>query len=132
MSKFIENLGFMAWVKRSNYTHLEKKLLKVQSIDFARKMISTKAMGDAFCNFKFNEVFLLPCTGHKDIHDKDLYVGSIVDFNGELFEVTYSDYSGFALSNSRNWTSSRFASGACKIVGNTFENKDLLCKVRGE
>ncbi len=132
MSKFIENLGFMVYDKRlqvlrpANYIYFNKKNDKGE-VGFD---LTDEACSDMVRNF--NEVELLPCTGHKDIKGKPLYVGAIIKFNDELYEVCYNDNQGFCIANTVTWQSAVFADKCSEIVGNIFENEDLKKEVRGE
>ncbi len=133
MSKFIDNLGFMAWDKR------HEKLLKVAILNaktgdvlydldnFFKTNITSMPQGAGK-----EDVILLPYTGHEDRNENPLFEGVIVKMNDDLYEVTYNDYNGFTVANIYNWFSVVYADKVCEIVGNVFEDVDLRKKVRGE
>ncbi len=132
MSKFIDNLGFMALDKRHS------QIYKVSMINLKN--------GDVYYDLDYffqtdvkvcpqgaskKDIELLPCTGHKDMNGKSLFKGAIIKFNDELYEVCYNDLNGFMIANTKTWMSAVHADDCSEIVGNIFENDDLKKEVRG-
>lgn len=72
-------------------------------------------------------------TGLQDVTGKDIYEGDILEFDEKewgckhIFEVKYDKYSGFVGSGTlRDWEV------FCKIIGNIYENPELLERGRGK
>ena len=77
--------------------------------------------------------FIREFTGLRDATGKDIYEGDILEFDEKewgckhIFEVKYDKYSGFVGSGTlRDW------GVFCKIIGNIYENPELLEQGRGK
>ena len=78
-----------------------------------------------------DEYELMQFTGLKDKNGKEIYEGDIVDFNGTRglfkYEVTFSEgsfcYNVFGDMKSFKYDGANYS---CEVIGNVYENKDLL------
>lgn len=111
------------------------KVLEVESIRFDTKVIE---IYDESCNtyryLDFEDVEFMENTGFKDIHGDYVYVGSILTDGGVLGD-DYWDYAtiekdindGYCISWKNNeFSESLYECSAYSVVGNIYENKELL------
>lgn len=84
------------------------------------------------CNTKYPDtVPIMQYTGLKDNNDAEIYEGDIVELDGMYFEVAFTDgafeiwYNGFDFQGNLHRINS-----VCNIVGNIYQNKELLSKTK--
>jgi hypothetical protein len=112
----------------------EKKVIDVHAIDFVNKIIFQNTGGRTKKFYSFDEVEFMENTGFKDIHGDYVYVGSILTDEGVLGD-DYWDYAtiekdindGYCISWENNeFSESLYECSAYSVVGNIYENKELL------
>ena len=112
----------------------EKKVIDVHAIDFVNKIIFQNTGGRTKKFYPFDEVEFLENTGFKDNNGKYIYVGSILTDEGVLGD-DYWDYAtiekdindGYCISWENNeFSESLYECSAYSVVGNIYENKELL------
>ena len=112
----------------------EKKVIDVHAIDFVNKIIFQNTGGRAKKFYPFDEVEFMENTGLKDKHGDYVYVGSILTDEGVLGD-DYWDYAtiekdindGYCIFWENNeFSESLYECSAYSVVGNIYENKELL------
>jgi hypothetical protein len=104
----------------------EKKVIDVHAIDFVNKIIFQNTGGRTKKIYPFDEVEFMENTGYVDINKKHICVGDIVKILGAYFEIKYRAYKGYVIKN-KKYTLSLEANLDCvSIVGNIYENKELV------
>ena len=112
----------------------EKKVIDVHAIDFVNKIIFQNTGGRTKKFYPFDEVEFMENTGLKDKHGDYVYVGSILTDEGVLGD-DYWDYAtiekdindGYCISWGNNeFSESLYECSAYSVVGNIYENKNLL------
>lgn len=112
----------------------EKKVIDVHAIDFVNKIIFQNTGGRTKKFYPFDEVEFMENTGLKDKHGDYVYVGSILTDEGVLGD-DYWDYAtiekdindGYCISWGNNeFSESLYECSAYSVVGNIYENKELL------
>jgi hypothetical protein len=103
---------------------------EVEMIDFHNKQVSVYDIGIGFRGgaaiFSFDKVEFMENTGYVDINKKHICVGDIVEILGAYFEIKYRAYKGYVIKN-KKYTLSLEANLDCvSVVGNIYENKELL------
>ena len=110
-------------------------VLPVEEINFDINVVEVSLDNSiGFAQFDFDEVEFMENTGLKDKHGDYVYVGSILTDEGVL-GVDYWDYAtiekdindGYCISQENNkFSESLYKCSAYSVVGNIYENKDLL------
>lgn len=101
---------------------------------FGKKMISWEELCDDYevCWGLFNNQHIkipMQYTGLKDKNDVDIYEGDIVKCNEILFRVLWSEKdAGFYLYKNTLFSLSNIFSPDTEVIGNIYENKELLEK----
>ena len=111
---------------------------EVEMIDFYNKVVLARLIGvrprGETAIYSFDEVELMENTGFKDINGDYIYVGSILTDEGVLGD-DYWDYAtiekdindGYCISWKNNeFSESLYECSAYSVVGNIYENKELL------
>lgn len=110
-------------------------VLPVEEINFDINVVEVSLDNSiGFAQFDFDEVEFMENTGLKDKHGDYVYVGSILTDEGVLGD-DYWDYAtiekdindGYCISWENNkFSESLYKCSAYSVVGNIYENKDLL------
>lgn len=124
-------IKFRAWDKRYG-------LVKIRHLDFSEKSGNIHTIHGSFDNGQSSlstddkkGTILMQYTGLKDCNNKEIYEGDIVkDALDELKVVYFIDgvfvMTDFEKQNTWNCDSDLVAINHCEIVGNIYENKELL------
>lgn len=115
---------FRAWFKQGS------KMVNVATIDFLEKEVKSHAN----VMYSFDEIELMQSTGLFDMYDKEIFEGDVLKtYDGELAKVYWDDvlagwfvnfiYETAELSEVADLQSSR---SICKIIGNIYENLELM------
>ena len=125
-------IKFRAWLKE------EKKIVNVETIDFTDKSIQYLEKSEIINAYllrrvSFDDVELMQYTGLNDKNDKEIYEGDILFFRDEntKYVVVWQD-AAFIIksieirkySEEMCWLDDTEI--CCEIVGNIYENKNLL------
>ena len=131
----MRNLKFRTWDK------LQKQIFEVTKIDF--KAIERNVYGyityksilgqiDTNLSFRsFDDIELMQYSGLKDCNNKEIYEGDIVKYISDFYRVKFID-GAFILENLKDKTfllsffENPKTAGICVVVGNIYENKELL------
>ena len=107
-----------------------KVIANVSNIDFLTRQVQMNAGGMHSERVSGDKVILLQYTGLKDKNGVEIYVGDIVEcFNDGLSEVLFRKGSfGMLTYTSKGVDFYTFNEvyGVCEIIGNIYENSDLL------
>lgn len=76
--------------------------------------------------YSFDGVEFMENTGLKDKNREDIYEGDIVEIAGSYFEIKYRALKGYVIENKEYTLSLEANLDSVSIVGNIYENKDLL------
>lgn len=132
----VREIEFRAWLKQ------EKKMVEVKEIIFApEKQIAYdaeyrngKSLPFHYLNYKlFNDIELMQYTGLKDKNGVKIFEGDIVKCGKKIAVVKYGyhncgcchDVYGFTVLD-KNGVTDAFSFGYCEVIGNIYENKELL------
>jgi len=120
----MREIKFRAWDKEN------KKMMKVSSLHLENKEISVKENG-TFHLFRMQD--LMQYTGLKDKNDKEIYEGDILFFRDENMKyiVVWQDAAFIIKSIEIRKYSEKMCwlddtEICCEIIGNVYENKNLL------
>lgn len=110
------------------------KVLDVELIDFNEKTL--EVYDDDYMDFEdpsigfkcyfFDEVEFMENTGYVDINKKHICVGDIVEILGVYFEIKYRTFKGYVIENEEHILSLEANLDSVSVVGNIYENKELL------
>lgn len=103
---------------------------EVEMIDFYNKQVSVYDIGIGFRGgaaiFSFDEVGFMENIGYIDKNDTIIYIGDIVEITGVYFEIKYKALKGYVIENKGHTVSLEANLDCVCVVGNIYENKDLL------
>lgn len=87
-----------------------------------------KSLQCTFERYTFDEVELMQFTGLKDKNDIEIYEGDILNHNGDLWVVRYSEEDGMFILYYDNIIEnfSNMNSKWLEVIGNIYENPELL------
>ena len=128
----MREIKFRAWLKE------EKKMVNVETMDFTDKTIRCLKKNE-FINayllrrVSFDDVELMQYTGLNDKNDKEIYEGDILFFRDEntKYVIVWQDTAFIIKSiEIRKYSEKMYwlddTEICCEIVGNIYENKNLL------
>ena len=123
----------MREIKFRAYHKERKEMFEIASIDFEEKKSSLSNGIIKLLNVDFKQFKLLQCTGLKDKNDKEIYEGDILFFRDEntKYVVVWQDTAFIIKSIEIRKYSEKMCwlddtEICCEIVGNIYENKNLL------
>lgn len=117
----MREIKFRAWDK------LNKEMFNVESINFQE----SRVYKDTVSYRKFNDIELMEYTGLKDMRGKGIYERDILfeSFGEEYFKVVFEDGSFTVETEEYSLSLSEYAH-ICEVVGNIYENPELIKEVR--
>ena len=103
---------------------------EVEMIDFFNKQVLAYVIGvrprGETAIYSFDEVEFIENTNYVDINKKHICVGDIVEILGVYFEIKYRTFKGYVIENEEHILSLEANLDSVSVVGNIYENKDLL------
>lgn len=109
------------------YVKDKNKVYDTQVIDYTNKMvIFFDSETQWTCTRSFDEVEFMENTGYVDINKKHICVGDIVEILGVYFEIKYRTFKGYVIENEEHILSLEANLDSVSVVGNIYENKELL------
>lgn len=130
----MREIKFRAWVKE------KKAIFEVILIDYVTKKVTylLERVGHLLSirDAKFNDVELMQYTGLKDKNNKEIYEGDILfeSFGERYYKVVFEN-GGFRAEFKGDFDEHSFdlidvVAQGCEIVGNIYENPELMEEVR--
>ena len=128
----MREIKFRAWLKE------DKKMVNVETMDFTDKSMQYLKRSEIINAYilrrvSFDDVELMQYTGLKDKNDKEIYEGDILFFRDENMKyiVVWQDAAFIIKSIEIRKYSEKMCwlddtEICCEIVGNIYENKNLL------
>ena len=113
-------IKFRAWDKYEN------KIRKVRGINFTNKDLWLEIEDNRIMGANFFEVELMQYTGLKDRNDKEIYEGDIVRYFKDELGIVKFVAGSFIIDGNTCYESFLELGGKIAIVGNIYENPDLL------
>ena len=123
---------FRAWMKSLKW------MCDVTNISFDSKFVDICQQGDTEryteMSVEFDEVKLMQSTGLVDKNGKEIFEGDILDYKGRKALVRWhGSYASFIYrfvdelqKRNAEWNSLYLAYLKCEVIGNIYENKELL------
>lgn len=103
---------------------------EVEMIDFYNKQVLAYVTGvrprGKTAIYSFDEVELMENTGYIDKNGTFIYIGDIVEITGVYFEIKYKALKGYVIENKEHILSLEANLDSVNVVGNIYENKELL------
>ena len=122
----MREIKFRAWDK------INKDMFNVESINFQERRVYR----DVVSYREFNNVELMQYTGLKDKNNKEIYEGDILfeSFGERYYKVVFEN-GGFRAEFKGDFDEHSFdlidvVAQGCEIVGNIYENPELMEEVR--
>ena len=130
---------YRAWIKTEKTYVFSDDIL---SIDYENEEIVTQQVyfenglpddRDIYC-YDFDEIELMQSTGLKDKNSKEIFEGDILDYKGRKALVRWhGSYASFIYrfvdelqNRNTEWKPLYLAYMKCEIIGNIYENRELL------
>lgn len=113
-------IKFRAWDKYEN------KIRKVRGVNFTNKDLWLEIEDNRIMGANFFEVELMQYTGLKDRNDKEIYEGDIVRYFKDELGIVKFVAGSFIIDGNTCYESFLELGGKIAIVGNIYENPDLL------
>ena len=109
------------------YAKDKKKVYDTQVIDYKYKMVIFFD-NETQCTYTrlFNEVEFMENTGYIDKNGTFIYIGDIVEILGVYFEIKYRVLKGYVIENKEYTLSLEANLDSVSVVGNIYENKELV------
>lgn len=109
------------------YVKDKNKVYDTQVIDYKHKTVIFFD-NETQCTYTrlFDEIEFMENTGYLDINKKHICVGDIVEILGVYFEIKYRTFKGYVIENKEYTLSLEANLDSVSIVGNIYENKELL------
>lgn len=123
---------YRAWIKSLKW------MCDVTNISFDSKFVDICQQGDTErcteMSVEFDEIKLMQSTGLHDKNGKEIFEGDIVDYKGRKALVSWhGSYASFIYrfvdelqKRNAEWNPLYLAYMRCEVIGNIYENSDLL------
>lgn len=123
---------YRAWIKSLKW------MCDVTNISFDSKFVDICQQGDTErcteMSVEFDEIKLMQSTGLKDKNGKEIFEGDIVDYKGRKALVSWhGSYASFIYrfvdelqKRNAEWNPLYLAYMRCEVIGNIYENHELL------
>lgn len=116
------------------YVERYDKVFDVQEIHFDIDVVCFDNGQPDFAQFEFEDVEFIYNTGYKDINGNYIYDGDILEYQGEatkyyikkLIVKKDGEQEFYYLTNSGNFVSRLMNTDDYVVIGNVYENKELL------
>ena len=116
------------------YVEKYNKVFDVQEIHFDIDVVCFDNGQPDFAQFEFEDVEFIYNTGYKDKNGKYIYVGDILEYQGEVNKYYVSkvlvekdgEQEFYYLTNNGNFVSRLMNMDDYVVIGNVYENKELL------
>lgn len=120
-------IKFRAWLK------LAKEMVEVRDLSFYthQRFISYKVCKDETVHScykveKASNFILMQYVGLKDINNKEIYEGDIINYYNKLYVVDYM-FTGFYLHDLKGgFIELAECDECCEVVGNIYENPEMI------
>lgn len=116
---YIKNLDEVLNVELINF---DEQTVEVYNCDYMD--IEDPSIG--FEWYSFDEVEFMENTGYIDKNGTFIYIGDIVEISGVYFEIKYRAFKGYVIENKEHTLSLEANLDCLSVVGNIYENKELL------
>lgn len=108
-----------------------EKIFEVQFISYDREIVGVFVEEiNKYLHYDFKDVEFMENTGLKDKNGVEIHLGDIVEILEKYFEVKYKSFKGFVIESEKHidciYLSLEANNESACIVGNIYENKDLL------
>lgn len=116
------------------YVERYNKVFDVQEIHFDIDVVCFDNGQPDFAQFEFEDVEFIYNTGYRDKNDNYIYTGDILEYQGEVNKYYVSkvlvkkdgEQEFYYLTNNGNFVSRLMNMDDYLVVGNIYENKELL------
>lgn len=116
------------------YVERYNKVFDVQEMHFDIDVVCFDNGQPDFAQFEFEDVEFIYNTGYRDKNDNYIYTGDILEYQGEVNKYYVSkvlvkkdgEQEFYYLTNNGNFVSRLINMDDYLVVGNIYENKDLL------
>ena len=133
----LDKFDFRAWDKIHN------RMCWINKIDMVRKIVEVNnSLGDIY-KINFKDIDIMRRMKEIDITGEDIFEGDVVNFkgiigcicllNGDWFILkTKKEKNNIILKNTNDNGKNRYEYNAFKILGNIYENPELINKIESE
>ena len=110
-------------------TGIEFDVGEISSINFLDPATKKFATEDIFIRYYKPTVYLMQFTGLRDKRGEEIFEGDIVEWKGEMGQIMFS-VGRFVFANSAGWKDNLLVNDQLEIIGNIWENEELLSQVQ--
>lgn len=109
------------------YVKDKKKVYDTKFIDYKHKRVTFFDSETQWTYTRsFDEVEFMENTGYIDKNGTFIYIRDIVEITGVYFEIKYRAFKGYVIENKEHTLSLEANLDCVSVVGNIYENKELL------
>lgn len=114
-------IKFRAWNPKEEYMH------ECVSVACSRenKWISMAVMKNGYIDSLSKDCIIMQFTGLADKNGKEIYIGDVVEIEGDMYEVTVNEIMQIPVIDSHRGQGKLYSlNKICKVVGNVYEMPD--------